>query len=110
MRFNKYDIVLVSFPFSDLSEQKKRPAIIIKGLEGENNIVCQVTTKKKKFSKYEVPLNRNQCEGNIRFESFVYVDMIFTLHESLIVSKIGKIKDANVKDKISQKIKDIFFS
>jgi len=108
MKFKKYDILLVNFPFSDFKNKKIRPALIIKALEGENTILCQITTKKRGISKYEVQLNKRSCKGNIKFDSNIYLDMVFTLHESLIVNKIGYIKDESVKKEIEAKIKDIF--
>lgn len=54
-------------------------------------------------------LNRKTCEGNIRFDSNIYLDMIFTLHESLIINKIGCIKDESVKKRLILKLK-IFFA
>ena len=110
MKFRKYDIILVKFPFSNLQESKLRPALVIKPLEGENTILCQITTKKRGIAKYEIALNKKSCEGNIKFDSNVYVDMVFTLHESLVVSKIGSIKDEKVKSEIDSKIKGLFSS
>src|SRR3989344_3542724 len=97
MKYSKYDIVLANFPFTDLSKSKKRPSVVIRDLEGQNVIVCQLTTKKHSFTKYEIALMRNHCNGNIRFDSFIYADLIATLHKSLIDRKIGFVKDENVK-------------
>jgi len=108
MKFRKYDIILVRFPFSDLKESKIRPALVIKPLEGENTILCQITTKRREISKYEVILNRKACEGDIKFDSNIYLDMIFTLHESLILNKIGYVKDEKVIKEIENKIKEMF--
>ena len=108
MKFKKYDIILVRFPFSDLKESKVRPALVIKPLEGENTILCQITTKRRGISKYEVVLKRKNCGGNIRFDSNIYLDMIFTLHESLILDKVGYVKDEKVIREIEKKIKEIF--
>ncbi len=110
MNFKKYDIILVNFPFSDLKTSKIRPALVVKPLEGENTILCQITTKKRGINKYEVALNRKSCEGNIKFDSNIYLDMIFTLHESLIVNKIGHVKDESIRNEIETKIKEIFLS
>ncbi|HLD38307.1 MAG TPA: type II toxin-antitoxin system PemK/MazF family toxin [Candidatus Nanoarchaeia archaeon] len=107
MRFQKFDILLVNFPFSNLKIKKIRPAIVINPLEGKNIILCQITTKKRGISKYEVILNKKSCEGNIRFDSNIYLDMIFTLHESLVMNKIGMVKDGSVKKEIQEKIKNI---
>ena len=110
MKFKKFDILLVNFPFSDFKLKKIRPAIVIKPLEGENTILCQITTKKRGISKYEIVLNKKSCEGNIKFDSNIYLDMIFTLHESLVVNKIGSVKDEGVKKEIEEKIKNIFIN
>ena len=110
MKLRKYDIILVNFPFSNLKQSKLRPSLVIKPLEGENTILCQITTKKRNVSKYEIILNRKSCEGDIRFDSNIYIDMIFTLHESLIVNKLGYIKDEKIKDQIDSKIKNLFSS
>lgn len=105
MIIKKFDIVLVDFPFSDLTKTKKRPALVINSLEGENAILCQITTKRRNIQKYETMLSKGSCTGDIRFNSFVYVDMIFTLHKSLIYKKIGEINDARIKEMINQKVK-----
>lgn len=98
----------MDFPFSDLTQTKKRPALLIKSLEGDNDILCQITTKKRRFDKYEVALLRNSCLGNIKFDSYIYVDMVFTLHENLIYGKIGEVNDRKVQKLISSKIREIF--
>ncbi len=108
MKFKKYDIILVKFPFSDLKTTKLRPALVVKPLEGKNTILCQITTKKRGILKYEVLLNKKDCGGNIKFNSNIYLDMIFTLHESLVVDKIGYIKEEKVIKEIDEKIRKIF--
>jgi len=37
-RFIKGDIVVVPFPFSDLSQSKRRPALVLADLEGDDLI------------------------------------------------------------------------
>ncbi len=105
MIIKKFDIVLVDFPFSDLTKTKKRPALVINSLEGENAVLCQITTKRRNIQKYEIMLPKESCTGDIRFNSFIYVDMIFTLHKSLIYRKIGEINNTKIKELINQKIK-----
>ncbi len=108
MIIKKFDIVLVDFPFSNLTKTKKRPALVINSLEGENAILCQITTKKRNIKKYEIFLKKESCSGDIRFNSFIYSDMIFTLHKSLIYKKIGEVEDTKVKEMINKKIKLVF--
>jgi hypothetical protein len=37
------DVVIVPFPFSDLTQTKRRPALVVAGLSGEDLILCQIT-------------------------------------------------------------------
>ena len=108
MKFKKFDIILVHFPFSNLKESKIRPALVIKPLEGENTILCQITTKKRMLSKYEIVLPRTSCQGDVRFDSQIYLDMIFTLHESLVVTTLGSIQDKNIKQDVTLKLQQMF--
>jgi mRNA interferase MazF len=40
-KFVKGDIVVLNFPFSDLSGAKRRPAFVLAKLEGPESILCQ---------------------------------------------------------------------
>lgn len=45
-RFIKGDILVVPFPFSDLSQSKKRPALVIANIEeGNDLILSQITSQ-----------------------------------------------------------------
>ncbi len=44
-RFVKGDVVVVPFPFSDLTQTKRRPALVLAQLEGNDRILCQITSK-----------------------------------------------------------------
>ena len=54
-KFIKGDVVVIPFPFSDLSGRKKRPALVISNLEGYDLILCQITSKNIK-DKYAIDL------------------------------------------------------
>jgi hypothetical protein len=44
-KFVKGDVVVVPFPFSDLSQSKRRPALVIAVLEGNDAVLCQTANK-----------------------------------------------------------------
>jgi len=46
-RIVKGDVVVIPFPFTDLSGNKKRPALVLAVLPGDDLIVCQITSKSK---------------------------------------------------------------
>ena len=41
----KGDVVVVPFPFSDLTQAKRRPALVLSVLEGDDLILCQITSQ-----------------------------------------------------------------
>jgi mRNA interferase MazF len=49
-RFVKGDVVVVPFPFADLSEAKRRPALVVADLTGDDLILCQITSQYVKDS------------------------------------------------------------
>ncbi|NJK51587.1 MAG: hypothetical protein HC936_00355 [Leptolyngbyaceae cyanobacterium SU_3_3] len=44
-RFVKGEVVIVPFPFSDLTQAKRRPALVVASLTGDDVILCQVTSQ-----------------------------------------------------------------
>jgi mRNA interferase MazF len=43
-KFMKGDVVVIPFPFSDLSGSKCRPAFVLADLEGDDVVLCQITS------------------------------------------------------------------
>jgi len=107
-RFVKGDIVVTPFPFSDLKSSVKRPALVITTLKGEDLILCQITSKNHP-DPYQILLNKKDfSEGNLNIDSFIKPSILFTLRNSIILYKAGKInknKIKEVEDKICQIIK-----
>ena len=60
-KFIKGDIVVVPFPFSDLTQAKRRPALVVTKLEGDDLILCQITSQSIKDS-YAILLDNKDFE------------------------------------------------
>ncbi len=104
--FIKGDIVVVPFPFSNLSEVKKRPAFVVKELSGDDIILCQITSQTIK-DKYSISLKKTDFTvGNLSVNSNVRPNRIFTADKNIIFYKVGSIKDNKTKEVI-QKIVEI---
>jgi len=43
-KFVKGEVVVILFPFSNLTQAKRRPALVIAGLEGDDLILCQIVS------------------------------------------------------------------
>ena len=94
----KGDVIVIPFPFSDLSASKKRPALVIAALEGDDLILCQITSKAR-YDKYSIVLkNSDFKQGNLDVESNIKPNKLFTADKSIIQYKIGSIKDKKLKE------------
>lgn len=72
-------IVLVSFPFSDLSSIKLRPCLVIGIAEFNDIVLCQITSNKY-ASNRAISLKRSDFnQGSIITDSFIRPDKIATL-------------------------------
>lgn len=92
-KFVKEDIVVVPFPFSDLSGTKRRPALVLADVKGNDIILCQITGKMTKDT-YAIPLNKNSfISGGLPLYSFVRPSRIFTADKNSIIRKAGSVKE-----------------
>lgn len=90
--FVKGDVIVLEFPFSNLIQVKRRPALIIKVPKGDDLIVCQITGKS--YEKLvEIPIKKDDFyKGNLKVESYLRLDKIFSIEKSLVKYKIGSLK------------------
>jgi mRNA interferase MazF len=96
--FVKGEIVVLEFPFSDLIQVKRRPSLIIKVPRGDDLIVCQITGKSYEKS-VEIPIKKGDFnKGDLKVESYIRIDKIFSVERSLIKYKIGLLKQEKFND------------
>ena len=77
-RFVRGDVVVVPFPFSDLTEAKRRPALVLAELDGDDRILCQITSQQFR-DRYAIPTDESDLEeGSLRKMSNIRPNRIFT--------------------------------
>ena len=91
-QFVKGDVVVIPFPYSDLSQAKRRPALVVADLSGDDLILCQITSQTIK-DKYSVLLSEDDfISGNLNKESNIRPNKLFTADSNIILYKIGSIE------------------
>jgi mRNA interferase MazF len=90
------EVVLVPFPFSDLSQSKVRPAVCLADAGRGDWVLCQVTS-----SPYgdpaAVPLGAPDfVSGGLLVSSFARPGKLFTAHVGLMVRSVGVLNSAAV--------------
>ena len=109
--YEQGEIVVVPFPFSDLSNIKQRPVLIL-SKDNDNKIsddiiTCGITSNLKDV-KYSVLIENKDLEyGEIPSKSRIKIDKLFTLNKNIIkkkVAKINKITLSKVKEEFERLI------
>ncbi|RPH98969.1 MAG: type II toxin-antitoxin system PemK/MazF family toxin [Calditrichaeota bacterium] len=104
-RFIKGEVVVIPFPFSDLSQAKRRPALVVAALPGNDLILCQITSKNI-ADRFAVPLTETDfAAGALKVASNVRPNRIFTADHSIVLYSMGRLnheKTESVIEKIVQ--------
>lgn len=106
-RFIKGDVVVLPFPFSDLTDNKKRPALVLADLKGDDIIVCLITSQNTKDS-YAIPLtNSDFASGSLKQNSNIRPNRVFTADSSIVLYRIGTLEMTKI-EKVAEKVIEIF--
>src|SRR5260370_39714819 len=101
-RFVKGDVVVVPFPFSDLTSAKRRPALVIAALTGDDVILCQITSRTVRDS-YAIPLTISDfTDGSLQQDSNIRPNRLFTADSNIIVYKVGSLKASKTAEVIAK--------
>lgn len=111
LNFRQGEIVIAEIPYSDYSENKRRPVLItscdIYNKNSDDVIVAKVTSNLK-----ERPFNVNIVQkdleiGELRSESCIKADSIIVIEKRLLHKPIAKVK-LDVIESVKAKLKLIF--
>jgi len=105
-KFVKGEVVVVPFPFSDLSTSKKRPSLVLADLPGDDVILCMITTPSA-GDGYSIPLAISDfISGTINHDSHIRPNRLFTADSRIVLRVAGKLAQSKV-DEVTNKIIEI---
>jgi mRNA interferase MazF len=90
-------VVLVRFPFSDLSQTKLRPAVVLVDVGRGDCILCQITSKPYGDASAIELDNASFVSGSLRVTSYARPAKLFTANQNLITSQVGTLKPAALR-------------
>ena len=94
-KFSQGDILLVPLPFTDLTASKKRPVLVLSKLDYNNTtddlIVAAITSNidNKPHAIKFTP--SDMADGVLAVDSCVRADKIYTLSQSIVIKRYGKV-------------------
>jgi mRNA interferase MazF len=90
--FDRGDLLLVPFPFTDLSAAKRRPVVVIAPPDGYGDFIALPVTSRPQALPYGLPLAAaDLVRGRLPAPSWIRADRIVTLNSSLVVKSIGQV-------------------
>lgn len=95
--YKRGDIVIVLFPFGDLFNVKRRPALVVQAdslkTDLDKLIIAQISSNTARASypsRVSVKLNSALAAGtNLKQDSVIFTDILTTVDTSIIEKKIG---------------------
>lgn len=85
-------VVLIPFPFSDLSQSKIRPALVLANAERGDWILCQITSKPYADQR-AVRLDQTDfASGGLELTSYARPGKLFTANEALMIETVGQVR------------------
>ena len=88
------EVVLVPFPFSDLSQSKVRPAVCLADAGRGDWVLCQITSNAY-GDPQAVPLDATDfVVGGLLVASYARPGKLFTANSGLLVRSVGRLNDA----------------
>ncbi len=101
------EVVVLPFPQTDLQAGKRRPALVVADLAGDDLILCQITTQSRN-DPYSVSLLSSDFEnGRLNIDSFIRSNRLFTVDHAVILYTAAKVKTSKL-DEARQKIRLLF--
>ena len=106
-RFVKGDVVVTPFPFSDLTANKKRPALVVANLSGDDVVICLITSQNAK-DNYAISLIEDDfAAGKLKQASNIRPNRLFTIDSKIVLYRVGTLEKEKIVE-VTEKIIKIF--
>ena len=105
--YKQGDILLIPIPFTDLTSSKRRPVLVLSNDDYNSktdDIIVAAITSNLTSKDYSIFItNSDLLEGNLKVDSCIRVDKIYTLAQNIVIKKFGEVNE-NVLNEVKNKI------
>ncbi|MBX5452771.1 MAG: type II toxin-antitoxin system PemK/MazF family toxin [Acidobacteriia bacterium] len=107
------DVVLLPFPFSDLSRAKKRPALVLADARNNDWVCLQITSRPYGDPVAIALVQADFATGSLNRDSFIRPGKLFTAHDSLFIRTVAQVQGSKlteVKEAVIRFVRQGIFS
>ena len=92
------DIVVLPFPQTNLQSGKRRPALVVADLPGDDLVLCQITTQPRADMYAVVVTSADLEHGQLAVDSYARAGRLFTVDKSVILYTAAKVRPAKLQE------------
>ncbi len=96
------DVVEVAFPFTDLSNVKFRPAVVLADVGMGDWILCEITSRRRQRPGDIEITAGDMDQGELERNSWARPSRLHALHESLFGEPVGRLTDAKLSEILAE--------
>ena len=101
------EVVVLPFPQTNLQTGKRRPALVVADLTGDDLILCQITSQSRHDS-YSISLVSTDFErGRLNIDSFIRANRLFTVDHTVILYSAAKVQVSKLQE-VRARIRHLF--
>jgi len=108
-KFKAGDILLIPFPFTDLTARKVRPVFVVRDAMDEDLLLAPISTKVHREKNDYLIKTEDYTGTPLPVISCLRYEKLVTLSEALIIKKVAQLKKSTVKN-IQRKIADFILN
>jgi mRNA interferase MazF len=99
--------VVLPFPQTNLQQGKRRPALVVADLPGDDLILCQITSQAHRDS-YSILLDKADLHtGQLQLRSYIRPNRLFTVEQSMVLYTAAQIHRTKLDETLA-KLRQIF--
>lgn len=106
-----FDVVLVPFPFADLSSSKKRPCLVLASFQprslGEHLVLAMMTSQVNTPHFPFDTLLQDYSKAGLPKPTLLRLSKVVTLHSSMVYKKLGCLADVD-RHNVGQQFEQLF--
>lgn len=101
------EVVVLRFPQTNLQSGKRRPALVVADLPGDDLILCQITSQARSHG-VSIPLSQGDFQGGrLDRDSYIRPQRIFTVESNVVLYTVGQVMRAKLQETLA-KLRQLF--
>lgn len=101
MNISTGEIICIPFPYTDLTSQKTRPALVIHSSKRDNDVIILAITSKPGETRLLIQ-NKNLAKGELPIDSFVRYNKVAILSKKLVKRQVAVLNESTLHEVVTR--------